>query len=266
MQPAATPPVWPALRAEAVSLIEAARQRGALLRLCGSAAVRLHCAEAEHLLSQFPRAPKDLDFVCLAAHRKPLRVLFDEHGYEVDRDMLVAMEGQRYGYRHRDSGLKLDVFVDRLEFCHTIDLRDRLGRREVTIAVEDLLLHKLQIVELTAGDLMDLGVLLYLHKLTGEAEPEASGEIAVETITSPLREEWGFWRTATGNLRKLSAHAAAGGYAEIGETAGERIARRAERLREAVERAPKSLRWKLRAQLGERVQWWQDVDEREGTY
>jgi len=34
----------------------------------------------------------------------------------------------------------------------------------------------------------------------------------------------------------------------------------------AVEAAPKTLGWRLRARVGERVQWWQDVDEREATY
>tara|TARA_B100000614_G_scaffold233264_1_gene228424 strand:- start:249 stop:359 length:111 start_codon:yes stop_codon:yes gene_type:complete len=34
----------------------------------------------------------------------------------------------------------------------------------------------------------------------------------------------------------------------------------------AAETAPKSMSWKLRAKVGERMQWWQDVDDREGTY
>ena len=89
----APPPGWPQLRAEALSLIEGAQGRGAVLRLVGSAAVRLHCAGAESLMAQFPRAPKDLDFVCRARDRNLLRALFTERGYETDRDMLVAMEG-----------------------------------------------------------------------------------------------------------------------------------------------------------------------------
>lgn len=268
MEPAAASPIWPALRAEAVSLIEAARMRGAVLRLVGSAAVRMHCAEAERLLSRLPRAPKDLDFVCRSGDRRPLRALFEEHGYEIDRDMLVAMEGQRYAYRHRESGLKLDVFVDRLEFCHTIDLRDRLGRHQTTVALEDLLLHKLQIVELTSGDMMDLGVLLLLHPLPEERSSDGGGEasLPVEAVVATLRDDWGFCRTAIANLRKVEAHASEGGYAAFDGAAGRRIAWRGQQLRDAVERAPKTLRWKLRARLGERVQWWQDVDGREGTY
>ena len=29
---------------------------------------------------------------------------------------------------------------------------------------------------------------------------------------------------------------------------------------------PKSVRWRARARVGERLQWWQDVDEREAVY
>jgi hypothetical protein len=115
---------------------------------------------------------------------------------------------------------------------------------------------------------MDLGALLHLHPLAGET-PAASGEAApieTGTIAGVLRDDWGFHHTATRNLQRVRAHAAEGGYAALAEGAGERITARAVRLHDAVERATKSLRWKLRAQIGERLQWWQDVDQREGTY
>src|SRR5262245_18195683 len=133
----APPPGWSQLRAEALALVEGAGERGAVLQLVGSAAARLHCARAESLMAQFPRAPKDPDFVCRARDRNSLRALFTERGYETDRDMLVAMEGKPYGFSNPQAGFKIDLFVDRLEFCHTIDLRDRLEREGTTIGLED---------------------------------------------------------------------------------------------------------------------------------
>ena len=88
--------------------------------------------------------PKDIDFVCRARDRAGLRALFEARGYVVDRDMLVAMEGARYAFQQSESGLKIDVFVERLEFCHTIELGDRLERPGFTIPLEELLLQKLQ--------------------------------------------------------------------------------------------------------------------------
>jgi hypothetical protein len=255
---AASPLAWERVREEAVALIDAAEAGGLLLRLCGSAGVRLSSPEVERLLAGPREPPKDLDFVCRGADRNRLRPLFAARGYAIDRDMLIAMEGTRYAYRHSLTGLKLDLFVDRLAFCHTIELAGRLALHRVTISPDDLLLHKLQIVNPTAGDLLDIEALLLAA--WGSAEPDTS------RLFDVLCRDWGFCRTALANLGKTVAHAERNAPAALGVDASLRAAERATALGRAIEEAPKSLRWKLRASIGERVQWWQDVDDREGTY
>ena len=47
---------------------------------------------------------------------------------------------------------RLDVFLDRFEMCHQLDLRDRLGLEPPTLPLADLLLTKLQVVETTDKD------------------------------------------------------------------------------------------------------------------
>ena len=253
----ASGPGWEAVQAEAVELLGVAADRGLALRLVGSTGVRLHCAPAAEQLDAAGRPAKDIDAVCLREDRRGLRQLLEERGWLVDRDLLVAMEGRRYAYRHPGSGLELDVFVDRLEFCHTIELRDRLGRRAITVPVEDLLLQKLQIVRPTVTDRIDGRVLLATHPVAaagGDAEA-----IDAAYVAGLLARDWGFHRTATANLRDLAASAAANG-------AGRLVAERADTLLAAIDAAPKSVRWRARARLGERVQWWQDVDDREAVY
>ena len=44
------------------------------------------------------------------------------------------------------------------------------------------------------------------------------------------------------------------------------VQRGAERLLSAIDAEPKSLAWRMRDKVGERKQWWQDVDEKEATY
>lgn len=254
-------PSWDDLRSEAVSLASAASGRALVLRLVGSAGVRLCSTEAERLLSALRPPPKDLDFVCRSQDRSGLKTLFVEHGYEVDRDMLVAMEGMRYAFRNATTGLKIDLFVDRLDFCHRIDLGDRIAAPGLTIPREALLLHKLQIVSLTSGDLLDLGVLLHLF----DFEPGDTG-FNLEQLLNPLAADWGFCHTVERNLSRIAEHAGGGGYAALGADAGSRIAARAATFARTISAAPKSMRWKLRARIGERIQWWQDVDDREGTY
>jgi hypothetical protein len=243
---------WEAVQREAVELVGAAAARGMVLRLVGSTGIRLHCPPAADALDRLGRPAKDIDLVCRREDRKGLRRLLEERGFEIDRDLLVAMEGQRYSFRHRSSGLELDVFVDKLEFCHTIELRDRLGRREVTVPVEDLLLQKLQIVRPTVTDRMDSRALLATHPVGVAAEPGGEA-IDAGYVAGLLARDWGFHHTATANLQALRA-AVPG--------VGERV----DALLAAIEAAPKSVRWRARARMGERVQWWQDVDDREAVY
>jgi hypothetical protein len=250
-------PGWAAVHTEAVALVGEASARGQVLRLVGSTGIRLHCRPAAAALDRLGRPAKDIDVVCRHEDRKGLRRLLEERGWQVDRDLLVAMEGRRYAFHHPASGLELDVFVDRMEFCHTIELRDRLAARELTVPVEDLLLQKLQIVRQTVTDRMDAAALLATHPV-GDAEVPGEA-IDPAYVAGLLARDWGFHHTATANLAALRDHP--GGNGTAGTVRG-----RADALLAAIEAAPKSVRWRARARVGERMQWWQDVDEREAVY
>ena len=250
-------PGWAAVDREAVALVSEAAARGQVLRLVGSTGIRLHCQPAAAALDRLGRPAKDIDVVCRHEDRKGLRRLLEERGWEVDRDLLVAMEGRRYSFRHPASGLELDVFVDRLEFCHTIELRDRLGARELTLPVEDLLLQKLQIIRQTVTDRMDAAALLATHPVGESGDPGEAIDPAY--VAGLLARDWGFHHTATANLAGLRDGPAANG-------TGATVATRIDALLAASRDAPKSVRWRARARVGERMQWWQDVDEREAGY
>jgi hypothetical protein len=124
-----------------------------------------------------------------------------------------------------------------------------------TLSIEDLVLSKLQIVELTPGDLEDLTTMVTVHGLSGEpGERDDPEVIDVDYLTGILGDDWGFWRTALGNLEKLNEH--------VGAEARTKV----QKLIDLVNDSPKTIRWKLRARIGERVQWWQDVDIPRDTY
>lgn len=197
------------------------------------------------------RRPKDIDLVTRKRDRRELRRFFDSEGYEADRDMLVAMEGTRYLFRNRERGIDVDVWVDVLDLCHRLNVSNRLGDGP-TLTIEDLLLSKLQIVELTPSDIEDLACMLSTHQLgKGSDDPEV---IDVTYIAGILGDDWGFWRTATENLKKFAGHSSP------------EVRPQVERLLNPIETSPKTLRWKVRARIGERVQWWQDVDIPRDTY
>lgn len=237
------------LVAEAVRLVSGAGKNGLVLRTLGSVGVKMHCVSASADLESRGRSPKDIDFVTRKKDRKAVRTFLEDEGYEADRDMLVAMEGTRYLFRHPD-GLDVDLWVDVLDFCHRHDVSERMGSGP-SLPIEDLLLSKLQIVELTENDRQDLSAILGTHEVGASGDPEV---IDAAYVAETLASDWGFWRTVTGNLEAVKPDQTADVIARI------------ERLERTIEEAPKSLKWRARAAVGERAQWWSDVDVPRDTY
>jgi hypothetical protein len=259
-----TDDAWTQLQAEAISLVTEAAAAGVTLRVVGSAGIRLHCPRPGPVMDQLGRPAKDIDFVVPQQHRKGMRRLLESRGYVADRDLLIAMEGTRYTFTHAEHGTDIDVFVERLAFCHTIEVRDRLGVHPVTIPLEELLLQKAQIVEMTTTDRIDVSVLLATHDVAaggGDAETIDAGRIA-----RLLARDWGFHHTATRNLRQVGDDGGGPAVNELDEGLRGLVRHRAGQLLDVIEAEPKSLAWRMRDRVGERKQWWQDVDDKEATY
>jgi hypothetical protein len=263
---------WDVLAAEALALVPAAAAEGVTLRVVGSAGIRLHCAGPAALMDALDRPAKDIDFVVPQGHRKGMRRLLEARGYVIDRDLLIAMEGRRYTFSHPGTGVDIDVFVERMEFCHTVEVAERMDTHPVTICPDDLLLQKLQVIRMTTTDLLDAGVLLATHRVAG-AGPAGGGlagpddcaaEIDAPRIAALLARDWGFHHTATANLARVQGAAAV--EPRFGADASARIDERAGLLLSAIDAEPKTRGWRLRDRIGERKQWWQDVDEKEATY
>lgn len=255
---------WSAIADEASELVSAASSEGLDIRLLGSAGIRLHCADSAERMDELHRSTKDVDVVIRKEHRSGVRALLAERGYEIDRDMLVAMEGQRFLFNHPTLDLQLDVFVDRLEFCHTLDVRDRMANHPVTLSVEDLMLSKAQIVELTPNDFKDLVTLLSTHEVEDAAGSD-SESIDGSYIGRVLARDWGFHHTVSRNLERLR-EAVTDGTVDVGSGDRRALLSRIARLVELIERAEKTMKWRMRARVGERIQWFADVDEPEATY
>jgi len=254
---------WEELQTEAVAIVTAAADRGVTLRVVGSAGIRLHCAAPGPLMDRLNRPAKDIDFVVPQRQRKGMRRLLEERGYLIDRDLLIAMEGTRYSFEHREHGTEIDVFVERLNFCHTIELAGRLERHTVTIPIEELLLQKVQIVEMTTTDLIDASVLLATHDVASGPDAADGETVDATHIAAILARDWGFHHTATRNLDQVRQSAAV---VDVGAEGAARVERGVQSLLGAIDAEGKSLAWRMRDKVGERKQWWQDVDDREATY
>jgi hypothetical protein len=247
---------------EALRIVAAADAAGVTLRILGSIAYRIHCPRNLHLFEDMARALTDIDFAGEKQQAQSVQQLFARLGYSEDRTMGIVSEGGRYVFTGPDGKLNVDVFMDELFFCHRIPLRDRLVLDSPTISVTDLLLEKMQIVEINLKDLEDTSVLVLEHEL---AEKPVDKELFdLERLASLLCSDWGFYHTVTVNLSKVSAF--------VEEAPGCTHAERElihERIRNVLaelERRPKTLGWKMRAKVGTRVKWYQEVNAKESSF
>ena len=247
---------------EALRIVDAAERAGVTLRVLGSIAYRIHCPRNIGLFEQMARALTDIDFASDKSQGPAVRKLFAELGYNEDRTVYMVTEGSRYCFTGLDGKLNVDVFMDELFFCHRIPLKGRLDLDRPTICVTDLLLEKMQIVEINLKDLEDTVVLLLEHDVAdGTTDREV---IDAGHICALLSAEWGFYHTVTVNLRKVSEFA--GQVPALEDTGRAIVQQRIARLLAMLEAKPKPLAWKMRARVGTRVRWYQEVSSKEATY
>jgi hypothetical protein len=241
--------------AEALRIVDEAEGQGIRLRILGSLAYRIHCPTNLELFAKMERALTDIDFAAEKRQSKQIKQFLGASGYVEDQRMTVSTEGSRYYFEHPETQLGVDVFMNELFFCHRIPFEGRLDLDRPTISTADLLLEKMQIVELNLKDITDTMVLLLEHPIAMSADgPEA---IDGAYIARLLKDDWGFYYTVTTNLDKVGRFLPENTAIEPAQA--EVIKARLGEVRELIEDAPKGRRWRMRAKVGSKKQWYQDV-------
>ena len=254
--------------AESLRVVDLADARGLQVRLMGGMAVRAHAPDWTH---RTRRVEVDLDFATRGKDRPAFFKLLEEAGYTADKRHNALFGGSQGYFVDVPHKRPVDVLVDKLEMCHRIDFGGRLDASRPTIPLAELVLSKLQIVKINRKDVLDALILLAEHPLGGDdgAVDARSGiqSVNVPKVLSYTSNDWGWWRTVTGNLDKLEAFVATElvpADLDVGEEG--RATRydpltQVKALREAIDQAPKSTRWKLRARVGERAPWYAEPEE-----
>ena len=237
---------------EAITLVRGAAEAGQQLKILGGLGVRVLCPDFPPRL----RAGQDIDLACLGKSRRKVADYLESAGCEPDK-RFNNLNGDRQMYFNAPSGRPIDVMVDRLSMCHTLDFKFSFGSSSMTLDPADLLLSKLQIVELNAKDAHDI-----FHLLSGLRVGRDSTRPAIDPdrFGAVLAADWGWWRTVTGNLAKLPELAAASPQLIPPDPPYNPVAQ-AGRLAEIAAAAPKSVKWKLRSNVGDRVRWYELPEE-----
>ena len=238
-------------------IIEAFSDAGRIIRAVGGVGVALIAPTIGRLEPR--RTYHDIDLVAPAGSATITRSM-TALGYGPALPFNTLNGSERLLF-HDPGGRRIDVFIDTLRMCHELSFRDRLASEAWpwTPAPADLLLSKLQIVEMTGRDVQDVLALLADHELV---ESDRDG-IGLPRIREVCGNDWGWWRTIDDNLGRLIARwsqpTAAGESAPVGvrSVALDRV----RALRVALATCRKSLGWRARAAAGTRVRWYELPEE-----
>ncbi len=206
--------------------------------------------------------------VAPARQARRLTELFQAFGYAENFEVSTATANAELQFvrpcRHRDLKTQpvhgddhVDVFLDSFRMDHEIALVRRLEIEPYTISLSDLLLTKLQIFRLNEKDLRDIVTLLADVEI---GEEDGPGVIDARYIGELCGDDWGLFYDVAMNLQRVDEGAANFGSSEAQAA---RARRGVTRLIGALDAAPKSLRFRLRARLGTHAAWHSELDDQE---
>lgn len=238
---------------EAVRLIETAQREGIILRLLGGLAIKIHSPKgASH--PALARSYADMDFVTDRKSARYLEKFLSGQGYTPDIRFNTLNGDRRQLYFDEAHDRQIDIFVGTFDMCHEIPVSSRLNLEPYTLPLAELFLTKAQIVELNRKDIQDLYALLLEHPV-GNSDDDT---VNAARIAELCARDWGLYKTISINIDKLRDFM---GEFDLSRQDKETIASRLDAIQKAMDEAPKSLSWKMRAKIGTKVRWYKLPEE-----
>lgn len=238
---------------EAKRLVDHARERGVLLRLMGGLAVRMQCTS----LTFCERPYSDIDLVGLSSQSAEIQSLFESLGYMTDKQFNVLHGGQRLKFEDHDNNRHAEVFLDKFRMDQTLDFRDRLEIDPYTISLTDLFLTKAQVVRMNMKDFHDLFSIFRDHKIGMD---DREGVINSRYVAELCAHEWGLYHTVLRNLDRIPEFYE---HFQLDKQERESMDRRLWILKLMMIEEPKGPLWKARDRLGERMPYYEEVEQTE---
>jgi hypothetical protein len=211
---------------EVKRIVEAGNAARVTLRVLGSLAFQTHCPRFGYLQEKMGRAYTDIDFAGYSREAKGVRSMLAGLGYAEEQEVFVVTEGGR-----------------------------AIFENPKTIPLAEMLLEKMQIVKINEKDVIDTIMLLLEHPL-GDDDHET---INMQRVAGLCSGDWGLWRTVTMNLGKVEQLAQA--YPQLDGGHKSQVVSQVQTALARIEAEPKSMAWRLRSRVGDRVKWYKDVEE-----
>lgn len=241
---------------EGKRITEEAEKQGLHLRVMGPLALHYYFPDQIDLYARLERLAEryftDIDYASYSKDRKKMMDFMAAMGYECDLQTMMVSGKTRHIY-YGGAVPMIDVFFDKLSYCHEVSYEGRLDLDPWSVSLADILLQKLQIVEINDKDLKDIEYLFTVAEI-GEDDEQ---KINAAYIAKLFADDWGFWYTATQlNLPKVKVHCDEVPALDDGQRA--RIKAQADTMLERIEAEPKTKRWEKRAKKGTSKIWYNE--------
>jgi hypothetical protein len=246
----------PEILEETRRVLEGARAANVTVRVLGGVAISLHASRGMH--PALTRPYRDIDLVTTRKQGRATAKLLTDLGYTANERFNLMNGSTRLVFYDFPNERRVDVFVGEFRMCHDIPILDRLAVEDATLPLAELLLTKLQIVQLNDKDLVDIWAIVHEHDVA-EHDDDA---INAARIAELLAADWGLWRTSRQSVEEARARLAD---SELPADDRALIDERLRRLWERVEVQPKGFRWRSRAKVGDRAKWYDEPEEIEHT-
>ncbi|WP_243674779.1 hypothetical protein [Vulcanisaeta distributa] len=114
---------------------------------------------------------------------------------------------------------------------------------------------KFQVWEINEKDLKDIVAMLHKFEL---GDRDDMSTIDLGRIVELTSDDWGLYKTTTVNIERTLNYL---NTIELPGKVKDKVVNNLNRIREAMDRAPKSMKWRMRAAIGERVRWYETPEE-----
>lgn len=241
----------------ATSITKKASEKGATIRLLGGVAVAILCSGIYNEFPLLERTPHDIDFMGYAKQSHVITRAMKEIDIAGDQRFNALYGNLRLKFfdnAQAENPMVIDVFLDKFKQSHDIPMKGRLEKMEETITPTDLLMTKLQIWEINHKDILDISSLLVAYDLSGSAD----NTIDTGRIAELTSDDWGLWRTSINNLSKVEAYVNS---LQDEKSLRGNILPKLQAVSKTLNESKKSIRWKMRSVIGEKVPWYETPEE-----
>lgn len=242
------------MREECEIILAEAKKQNVLLRVIGGMAVHLHCPQAS-LLPALKREYGDLDFVTASPDDQRMRDFFKSIQYGANTRFNALQGKTRMLFNSPDETWHIDIFINEFKMCHNIKFnKSRLLQDPITIPLAELFLTKMQIVEINAKDVKDIAAILLEHPF-GSTDQET---VNINRILEITNADWGFYTTVRINIDKIPALLDT---LQLPDKESQLVRSRLAELAKAMDEAPKTTGWKIRAVIGKSKKWYEEPED-----